>query len=134
MFIKSSMATLQLPTYFDKPLRYTHNMHPLSFRQIHTAASYYQCSFYSASEVLWNRFPSEVVPEDLDSLRKGVRKINHQSPSIQYTVFNLFYTNTISFYQASLLHFLHPTIFLLTLALTVQLYFILKRGCCIMDR
>ena len=63
-------VAIQLPTYFDKPLRYTRHMHTLSFRQIHTAASYYQYSFYPASVVLWNRLPSEVVLlEDLDSFR-----------------------------------------------------------------
>ena len=62
---------IQHPTYFDKPLRYTRHMHSLSFRQIHTAASFYQYSFYPASVVLLNRLPPEVVLlEDLDSFRK----------------------------------------------------------------
>ena len=74
-------VAIQLPPYFDKPFRYTRHMHTLSFRQIHTAASYYQYSFYPASVVLWNRLPSEVVLlEDLDSFREGVCKINHRSP------------------------------------------------------
>ena len=71
-------VAIDLPTYFERPLRYTRHMHPLSFRQIHTTARYYQHSFYPASIVLWNRLPSEVVLlEDLDSFRKGVCKINH---------------------------------------------------------
>ena len=45
-------VAIQLPAYFDKPLKYTHHMHPLAFRQMHTAASYYQYSFYPASVVL----------------------------------------------------------------------------------
>ena len=74
-------VAIQLPAFFDKPLKYTRHMHPFSFRQIHTAASYYQYSFYPASVVLWNRLPSEVVLlEDLDSFREGVCKINHRSP------------------------------------------------------
>ena len=74
-------VAIQLPAYFDKPLRYTRHMHTLSFRQIHTAASYYQYSFYPASVVLWNRLPSEVVLlEDLDSFREGVCNISHRSP------------------------------------------------------
>ena len=74
-------VAIQLPAFFDKPLRYTRHMHTLSFRQIHTAASYYQYSFNPASVVLWNRLPSEVVLlEDLDSFRDGVCKINHRSP------------------------------------------------------
>ena len=71
-------VAIDLPTYFERPLRYTRHMHPLSFRQIHTTARYYQHSFYPASIVLWNRLPSEVVLlEDLDSFSKGVCKINH---------------------------------------------------------
>ena len=71
-------VAIDLPTYFKKPLRYTRHMHPLSFRQIHTTARYYQHSFYPASIVLWNRIPSKVVLlEDLDSFRKGVCRINH---------------------------------------------------------
>ena len=63
-------VAIQLPAYFDKPLRYTRHMHPLSFRQIHTATSYYQYSFYPASVVLWNRLPSEVVVFE-DMTRSG---------------------------------------------------------------
>ena len=71
----------EVPSYFEKPQRYTRHMHPLAFHQIHTAATYYQRSFYPASIVLWNRLPSEVVLlEDLDPFREGVCKIIHQSP------------------------------------------------------
>ena len=74
-------VAIELPTYFERPIRYTRHMHPLVYRQIHTAVSYYQHSFYPASIVLWNRLPSEVVLlEDLDSFRNGVCKINHLSP------------------------------------------------------
>ena len=38
-------VAFQRPTHFDKPLRYTRHMHTISFRQIHTASSYYQYSF-----------------------------------------------------------------------------------------
>ena len=115
MFYKSvhGYVAIQLPAYmyFDKPLRYTRHMHPLSFRQIHTAVSYYHCSFYPASVVLWNRLPSEVVLlEDLDSFREGVCKINHRSPELN----TLFFTSF--------------TIFLLILALTVHLHVILMMG------
>ena len=125
-FVHGYVAT-KLPAYFDKPLRYTRHIHPFSFRQIHTAASYYQYSFYPASVVLWNRLPSEVVLlEDLDLFRQDQPSVT----LIKYTVLNLFYlhlfcTNAISFYQVSLSHFLSPTIFLLTLALTAQLHVIL---------
>ena len=73
-------VAIQPPAYFDKPLRYTRHMHPLSFRQIHTPASYYEYSFYPAS-VVWNRLSSEVVLlDDFDSFREGVCKINRRSP------------------------------------------------------
>ena len=80
MFYKivNGYVAIDLPTYFEKPLRYTRHMHPLSFRQIHTTARYYQHSFYPTSIVLWNRLHSEVVLlEDLDSFGKGVCKNNH---------------------------------------------------------
>ena len=112
MFYKTvhDYVAIQLQTYFDKPLKYTHHMHPLSFRQIHTAAS-----FNPASVVLFNRLPSEVVLlEDLDSFTKEVCKINHLKfntlllTSFIYTSSVL--TLCISFHQVSLLHFLPPTI------------------------
>ena len=74
-------VAIQIPTYFEKPHRYTRHMHPLSYRQIHTSAAYYQQSFYPATIVLWNRLPSEIVLRaDLDSFKEGVCQINHQSP------------------------------------------------------
>ena len=50
-------VAIELPTYFERPMRYTRHMHPLVYRQIHTAVSncYYQHSFYPASIVLWDR-------------------------------------------------------------------------------
>ena len=45
-------VAIDLSTYFERPLRYTRHMHPLSFRQIHTNARYYQHSFYPTSIVL----------------------------------------------------------------------------------
>ena len=35
-------VAIDIPPYFEKPQRYTRHMHPLSFRQIHTKATYYQ--------------------------------------------------------------------------------------------
>ena len=72
---------IQIPTYFEKPQRFTRHMHPLSYKQIHTDAVYYQQSFYPATIVLWNKLQSEIVQmDDLDSFKEGVSKINHQSP------------------------------------------------------
>ena len=75
-------VAIQIPTYFEKPQRFTRHMHPLSYRQIHhTHAVYYQQSFYPAIIVLWNKLPSEIVlMDDLDSFKEGVSEINHQSP------------------------------------------------------
>ena len=33
-------VAFELPTYYERPLRSTRHMHPLAFRQIHTAVSY----------------------------------------------------------------------------------------------
>ena len=74
-------VAIQIPSYFEKPQRYTRHMHPLSLRQIHTSTTYYQQSFYPATIVLWNRLPSDLVfRADLDSFKEGVCQINHQSP------------------------------------------------------
>ena len=72
-------VAIELPTFSERPLRYTRHMHPLAFRQIHTAVRYYQHSFNPASMVLCNRLSSEVVLlEDLDSFRKGVYKMKEK--------------------------------------------------------
>ena len=74
-------VVIQIPTYFEKPQRLTRHMHPLSYRQIHTHAVYYQHMFFPATIVLWNKLPSEIVlMDDLESFKQGVSKINHQSP------------------------------------------------------
>ena len=75
-------VAIQIPTYFEKPQRFTRHMHPLSYRHIHTLAVYYQQSFYTATIiVLWNKLPSEIVLlDDLDSFKERVSKITHQSP------------------------------------------------------
>ena len=64
------LVAIQLPSYFERPLRITRHMHSLSYRQIHTAANYYQVSFFPMSIVLWNRLPEDVVLlSDLDSFK-----------------------------------------------------------------
>ena len=74
-------VAMQIPSYFEKPQRYTRHMHPLSLRQIHTSTTYYQQSFYPATIVLWNRLPPDLVLRaDLDSFKEGVCQINHRSP------------------------------------------------------
>ena len=44
-------VAIQLPSYFERPTRYTRHMYPLAFRQIHTEVKYYQNPFYPASIV-----------------------------------------------------------------------------------
>ena len=77
-------VAIEIPPYFEKHQRYTRHMHPLSFRQIHTSATYYQKSFYPATIVLWNRLPADLVlyllRTDLDSFKEGICQINYQSP------------------------------------------------------
>ena len=54
---------------------------PITYKQIHTSATYYQQSFKPATIVLWNRLPLEIVLRaDLDSFREGICQISHQSP------------------------------------------------------
>ena len=40
-----SLVAIPLPSYFVHPEVYTHHMHSLSYRQIHTSVCYYQYSF-----------------------------------------------------------------------------------------
>ena len=69
-------VAIDIPPYFEKPQRYTRHMHPLSFRQIHTKATYYQKAFYPATIVLWNRLPADIVLRaDLDSFKEGVEGV-----------------------------------------------------------
>ena len=48
-------VAIQIPTYFEKPQRFTRHMHSLFYRQIHNHAVYYQQSFYPATIALWNK-------------------------------------------------------------------------------
>ena len=74
-------VAIEIPPYFEKPQIYTSHMHPLSFRQIHTSATYYQKSFYPATIVLRNRLPADLVLRtDLDFFEEGFSQINHQFP------------------------------------------------------
>ena len=62
------LVAIQLPSSIEHPMKITRHMHSLSYRQIHTAANYYQFSFFPMSIVLWNRLPEDVVKlSDLDS-------------------------------------------------------------------
>ena len=75
------LVAIQLPSYLEHPMKITHHMHSLSYRQIHTAANYYQFSFFFVSIVLWNRLPEDVVLlSDLDSFKRAVSKITHSFP------------------------------------------------------
>ena len=75
------LVAIQLPSYFEHPMKITRYMHSLSYRQIHTAANYCQYSFFPMSIVLWNRLPEDVVLlSDLDSFKHAVSKITHSFP------------------------------------------------------
>ena len=72
------LVAIQLPSYLEHPTKITHHMHSLSYRQIHTAANYYQFSFFPMSIVLWNRLPEDVILlSDLDSFKQAASKITH---------------------------------------------------------
>ena len=79
--IVHSLVAIPLPDYFEQPLRLTRNMHPLSYRQVHTRSNYYQFSFFPMTIVIWNRLPADVVMlPDLDAFKREVCKINHPMP------------------------------------------------------
>lgn len=74
-------VAIEVPSYFERPKVTTRHMHPLSFRRIHTYASYYMYSFYPATIVLWNKLDSEIVlTSEPDSFKERVRAISHRLP------------------------------------------------------
>ena len=95
-------VAIQLPAYFDKPLRCTRHMHPFSFRQIHTAVSYYQYSYYPASAVLWNRPPLKLSFWEIlthsgkESARSTIGHLKLNTLFLNLFYLHLFCTNTIS--------------------------------------
>ena len=130
------LVAIQLPSYIEHPMKITRHMHSLSYRQIHTAANYYQFSFFPMSIVLWNRLPKDVVLlSDLDSFKQAVSKITHSFPQIRNTVFILFLishlTNTISHFFLSPYHTfsLTFTFFFYSCTGALKFHIILKRGC-----
>ena len=71
-------AAIQIPTYFVNSQRYTATC-TLSSTDRSTPMQFTQ-SFYPATIVLRNKFPSEIVlMDDLDSFKEGVSKIKHLS-------------------------------------------------------
>ncbi|MEW8542122.1 MAG: hypothetical protein AB2693_01190, partial [Candidatus Thiodiazotropha sp.] len=74
-------VAITVPSYFERPQVITRHMHPLSFRRVHTYASYYMYSFYPATIVLWNKLDSEIaLISDPNSFKERVRAISHKSP------------------------------------------------------
>ena len=68
--ITYGLVAVSLPTYFERPIRLSHHMHPLSFHQVHATTDNYQYSFFPMNVVLWNRLPSGIVLlKDLDSFK-----------------------------------------------------------------
>ena len=48
MFYKITygLVAVSEPTYFERPIRLSHHMHPVSFRQVHATTDYYRYSFF----------------------------------------------------------------------------------------
>ena len=64
------LVAIQLPSYLEQPMKITRHMHSLSYRQIHTAANYYQFPFFPMPIVLWNRLPALILtPLNRQSVR-----------------------------------------------------------------
>ena len=59
--------------YTEHSIRLTCHINYLSYRQIHTAAKYYQFSFYPMSIVLWNKLLQDIIQlSDLDSFKQAM--------------------------------------------------------------
>ena len=68
--ITYGLVAVSVPTYFERPIRLSRHMHPLSFRRY--------SFFFSMTVVLWNRLPSGIVLlKDLDSFKLEVSKTSH---------------------------------------------------------
>ena len=79
--IMYGLVAVSVRTYFERPIRLSRHMHPLSFCQVHATTDYYPYLFFPVTVVLWNRLPSGIVLlKDLDSFKLEVSKINHQRP------------------------------------------------------
>ena len=93
---------------FEQPMRITHHMHPLSYRQIHTTASYYKFSFFPSSVVTWNNLPAiTVMQPELKGFKQSLL-----TPSASWILSEMFsfnalhlMINTIVLYPNSLLYF-----------------------------
>ena len=46
-----------VPSYFQQPKRYTRQMHPLLYRQIHASFCYHKYSFFAMTIVLYSSLP-----------------------------------------------------------------------------
>ena len=79
--IQYSLVAVSMPSYFEGPIRITHPMLSLSFRQVHVFADIIGFRFFPMSVVLWNRLPADlVVLGDLDSFKREVSKISYPGP------------------------------------------------------
>ena len=87
-----SPVAIPLPSYFVRPEVYTHHMHSLTYRQIHTSVCYYQYSFspcrlfFGTSYQLISSLFLILTP----SKQESVRSIMYILKS--HTVFNLLLT------------------------------------------
>ena len=59
--IIQGLVAVPLPSYIERPTRFTLHMHLLSYRQIHTTANYYKFSFFPSAIVMWNNLPATTV-------------------------------------------------------------------------
>ena len=54
--IQYGLIALPMPSYFERPIRITRHMHPLSFRLVHVSG----IRFFPMTAVLWNRLPADL--------------------------------------------------------------------------
>ena len=109
--IIQGLVAVPLPSYIERPTRFTRHMHLLSYRQIHTTANYYKFSFFPSAIVMWNNLPATTVfHPDLEGFRQSL-----PSPSAPWTPGNMF----LSVFNLKSLHFTHTFIFLTFSLLTL---------------
>jgi hypothetical protein len=71
-------VAISIPSYIQKPSRFTRLMHPYSLRQVQVNTDYHKFSFFPHTVVLWNNLPSHIVTiSDLDSFKAAVASIQY---------------------------------------------------------
>ena len=75
------LVAIPMPEQIQPNTRVSKYCHSMAFRQVHTSADYYKCSFYPLAVVQLNAVPEWVVClPNLDAFKEAVGKLHHSRP------------------------------------------------------